>query len=76
MSYNQTQMINNISQYHPLLQNHWKNQMTGYLPYSSNHENPYIYHNQRENFIDWDDPYKNIRPWKIIDFLREFKLTK
>lgn len=29
-----------------------------------------------ETFIDWDDPYKNIKFWTIIDFLRNFKLTK
>lgn len=29
-----------------------------------------------ETFIDWDDPYANFRFWTIIDFLRNFKLTK
>jgi hypothetical protein len=29
-----------------------------------------------ENFIEWDDPYKFFSFWNIIDFLRNFKLTK
>lgn len=29
-----------------------------------------------EPFIEWDDPYAIFSPWNIIDFLRNFKLTK
>lgn len=29
-----------------------------------------------EGFIEWDDPYKFFSFWNIIDFLRNFKLTK
>ena len=64
--HNHNQQID-FNSYHPLLRDRWKKQMTVYLPNQDFNG---------ENFIDWDDPYKNIRPGRILDFLREFKLTK
>jgi hypothetical protein len=61
-----------IKQYHPSLQLMWKQQISVYS--CSQNEDPN--QKQYESFIDWDDPYQNIRFWKIIDFLRDFKLTK
>ena len=66
INYN-NQKKTNFYSYHPVLRDKWEKQITAYLPEQNFTE---------EYFIDWDDPYKNIRPWKIIDFLREFKLTK
>ena len=68
----------NTRQFHPILQRSFNKQMTAYVPVNQ--------HVQRfhgcgqtpinEEFIDWDDPYKNIRFWTFVDFLRGFKLTK
>lgn len=65
------------NQYHPNLRHMWEQQITTYKPNQDNinlttKDNAIIY----ENFIEWDDPYRFIRPWTIIDFLRNFKLTK
>lgn len=54
----------NWKQFHPIRQTQYKQQITAYKL------------DNKETFIDWDDPYKNLRPWKIIDFLRNFELTK
>lgn len=63
----QTYSIISSEHYHPFLRKQWTHQIKSYeINSRENHE----------NFIDWDDPYKNIRLWTIIDFLREFKLTK
>ena len=68
-------------QYHPSLKKSLEKQLNMYkpLPAQSNLIDTNINkqnQSNKENFIDWDDPYKNIRFWTIIDFLREFKLTK
>ena len=62
----------NIKQFHPFLQDNWNKQITAYKPINSQ---PYQ-QTVNEEFIDWDDPYRNIRFWTIVDFFREFKLTK
>jgi hypothetical protein len=59
----------NMKQYHPVLQEAWNRQLTAYVPLVQQ-----VIIN--EEFIDWDDPYRNIRFWTIVDFLRGFKLTK
>jgi len=65
-------------QYHPSLQQTWNQQITAYAPIDQKVHQGQIYQQNpvKEEFIDWDDPYKNIRFWTIIDFLRGFKLTK
>lgn len=66
VEYHNQQKID-FNSYHPILKNKWEKQIIMYLPNQNSNE---------ENFINWDDPYQNIRPGKILDFLREFKLTK
>ena len=65
----------NIQQYHPNLQKQWQQQITAYVGHID-HANHVDHVPITENFIEWDDPYKEIGFWKIIDFLRDFKLTK
>jgi hypothetical protein len=55
------------NQYHPSLRNKWESQLKSYSV-----KNDALI----ENYINWDDPYKNIRFTSIIDFLRGFPLTK
>ncbi len=64
---NNTNNYLQIQGYHPHLQKQWEKQIQAYKINNKK---------QIETFIDWDDPYKNFRFWTIIDFLREFKLTK
>jgi len=64
----------NMQQFHPSLQHQWNQQLTAYAPYDDQKQKKQ--RSTTEEFIDWDDPYRNIRFWKIVDFFREFKLTK
>ena len=70
-----------IKQYHPSLQLMWKQQITAYI--DGKHRKTCSFTQPKtmrwvseEKFIDWDDPYRDIRFWKIIDFLRNAQLTK
>ena len=66
----------NWIQYHPVLQNEWNQYITTYqpriIPTKPLIEKP----TNKQSAGGWDDPYKNIRPMKIVDFFRGFELTK
>ncbi len=68
------QQYSYLKQFHPILRKSWNYQITAYLPPIKSQQNNINKH--IETFVDWDDPYRNIKIWTLIDFLREFKLTK
>jgi len=51
-------------EFSPFLKKQWMEQIKVYKPY-------------KEHFTtEWKDPYSFIRPYIIIDFLREFPITR
>ncbi len=59
-----------IRQYHPVLQSQWKQQITAYQT------NPPMNPDQFQEGFAWEDPYRYFRFWTIVDFLRDFSLTR
>lgn len=73
----------NVQQFHPISQKKWHLCLTKYSMKIKDREIDHQRHRHRniisslqENYANWDNPYANIGFWPIIDFLRDFKLTK
>jgi hypothetical protein len=60
-----------IGQYHPILQSRWKKQVSAYQMPTQQLQTEKL----NEGF-EWEDPYRYFRFWTIVDFLRDFSLTR
>ena len=82
-------LLRRWERHHPELQRQWNNQMSAYRSQGASREVREVRDVSDVSDVrevsalhgdqtggKWEDPFKDIRFWKIVDFFREFELTK